>query len=153
MDAFYENLPKKRMGAGVLIFNDKDEILFVHPTYKPVWEIPGGSVEINESPRMACIRELGEELAFPVPVGQLLCVGYGEGDHTKTERLHFIFDGGRIAPEGIQKIRVPKEELSGFTFTTLEKAAPHLTIALKEKIQHALQVRKEGGDRYLEHRD
>lgn len=30
---YYKNLPKKRMGAGALLFNKNDELLIVKPTY------------------------------------------------------------------------------------------------------------------------
>jgi 8-oxo-dGTP pyrophosphatase MutT (NUDIX family) len=34
----------------------------LEPTYKEDWEIPGGIIEENESPREACKREVLEEL-------------------------------------------------------------------------------------------
>ena len=57
-NAYYESLPKKRMGAGCLFFNERNEVLLVKPTYKPGWEIPGGVVEDNESPKQCCQREV-----------------------------------------------------------------------------------------------
>ena len=53
---YYKNLPKKRMAAGALIFNNQEEILFVKPGYKDHWSIPGGVIEKNESPKAACLR-------------------------------------------------------------------------------------------------
>ena len=36
------------------------------------WELPGGSVEADESPRTACVREVAEELCQGIRVGRLL---------------------------------------------------------------------------------
>ena len=43
-------LPLKRVGAGLLIRNRHGRVLVVDPTYKDAWEIPGGMVEVDESP-------------------------------------------------------------------------------------------------------
>ncbi|GAB4532071.1 MAG: hypothetical protein Tsb0014_16140 [Pleurocapsa sp.] len=53
---YLASLPKKIMGAGCLLFNTEGKILIVKPTYKDAWNLPGGVVEANESPRNACIR-------------------------------------------------------------------------------------------------
>jgi ADP-ribose pyrophosphatase YjhB (NUDIX family) len=53
-------LPRKRMAAGVLLFDACGRVLLVDPVYKDYWDVPGGVVESNESPRDAARRELGE---------------------------------------------------------------------------------------------
>ena len=73
---YYKNLPKKRMGAGALILNQNDEILIVKPSYKDHWSVPGGVVEENESPRVACIRETKEEIGIDLKNIKFLCVDY-----------------------------------------------------------------------------
>jgi len=42
---YYKSLPMKRMGSGALFFDSAGRILIVKPSYKDVWEIPGGVVE------------------------------------------------------------------------------------------------------------
>ena len=41
--------------------------------YKDGWEFPGGKVEPGESPEQALVRELKEELAVEVNVGEQIC--------------------------------------------------------------------------------
>lgn len=41
--------------------------------YKDGWEFPGGKVEPGESPEGALVRELKEELAVEVNVGEQIC--------------------------------------------------------------------------------
>ncbi|HSH05771.1 MAG TPA: NUDIX hydrolase, partial [Anaerolineae bacterium] len=88
---YYAGLPRKRMGSGCLLWDEGKRILLVKPTYKPGWEIPGGVVEADESPRAACERELVEELGLRRRVGRLLVFEYNEGVGEKTESLMFIF--------------------------------------------------------------
>ena len=45
--------------------------------YKDGWEFPGGKIEENETPEQALKREIREELAVDIIVGELLtCVEY-----------------------------------------------------------------------------
>jgi 8-oxo-dGTP pyrophosphatase MutT (NUDIX family) len=44
----------------------------VEPAYKGDWEIPGGTVEADESPHSAACREIKEELGLSRPVGGLV---------------------------------------------------------------------------------
>src|SRR5690606_12767250 len=60
--AYQRTLPRKRVSAGCLLFDEAGRLLIVNPTYKDGWEIPGGAVEANESPLDGCIREIREEL-------------------------------------------------------------------------------------------
>ncbi|WP_055571018.1 NUDIX hydrolase, partial [Streptomyces prasinopilosus] len=49
------------VAAGVLLFDERDRVLLVDPTYKPGWEFPGGVVEPGEAPARAGMREVAEE--------------------------------------------------------------------------------------------
>src|SRR5688500_12948473 len=92
--AYQETLHKKRMGAGALFLDEQGRVLLVNPTYKPQWEIPGGIVELNESPRQAAAREVEEELGLVKPLARLLSVSYSPNTSTRIEGLMFIFYGG-----------------------------------------------------------
>jgi 8-oxo-dGTP pyrophosphatase MutT (NUDIX family) len=48
---FYRSLPARRMTSVVLLFNEKDHVLVVQPTDKKSWELPGGGIELDESPK------------------------------------------------------------------------------------------------------
>src|SRR5262245_58113359 len=87
---FYDLLPRKRIAAGALIAIDSS-LLIVKPRYKPQWDLPGGIVEANESPRAGLQREIREELGVSVVVGDLRLVSYTGAIGAKTEALYFIF--------------------------------------------------------------
>jgi len=81
---YLETLPMKRMGSGCLFFNSREQVLIVKSTYKLVWEIPGGVVEHNESPKQCCQREIKEEIGLALSIDRLLVVDYGSQMGPKT---------------------------------------------------------------------
>ena len=58
------------------IIKDGDKIFATQRGYgefKDGWEFPGGKMESGETPQQALVRELKEELAIDVSVGDFLC--------------------------------------------------------------------------------
>src|SRR5262249_11594782 len=55
-------LPAIPVSAGAMIFDRRDRLLILKPTYKSGWTIPGGVMEADgETPWQACRREVLEE--------------------------------------------------------------------------------------------
>lgn len=146
----HSTLPKKRMGAGALFCDDQERVLLVNPTYKPQWEIPGGIVELNESPCQACEREIGEELGLQRTVTRLLSVSYLAPRPHYSEGIMFIFWGGRLSTAEIAQIRLPAQELSEFRFVTLDEAATLLTASLGERVRQSWAILPTERTLYLE---
>jgi len=114
---------RKRMGAGVLLSDLDGRMLLVEPTYKPYWEIPGGSVEADESPYAAVVRELKEELGLPVQLGRLLVTDWVPPRPDRTEGLMVVYDGGIVTPEQIAQMRLPADELRSWAWCTERRRA------------------------------
>ena len=140
--AFEQTLPRKPSAAGVLCTNAEGKILIVVPTYKPEWEIPGGTVEHNESPKQACMREVKEELGIDIPVGGLLQLNYREESEHLGELLLFLFDGGVLSPAQILSIKLPADELSHFHFLTLNEIKEKTIPSLYHLIESGLTQRQ-----------
>ena len=102
------------MGAGVLVRDERSRVLLIEPTYKESWEIPGGVVEADESPRAACAREVEEELGLRRGVGRLLCMEWQGPEPDRSESLMFIYDGGVLSDWSA--IRLSTDELASFRF-------------------------------------
>lgn len=147
---FTATLPRKRMGAGLLLTDHADRVLLVEPTYKPYWEIPGGAVEACESPRDTTIREIGEELGLPVEPGRLLVVDWVPPDDGRTEGLMLLFDGGMLIPADTRKIRLPPEELRSWAWCDRQQARQRLSVLLARRLAAAVEARAEGNTAYLE---
>ena len=68
--------------------------------YKDFWEFPGGKMEPGETPQQALARELKEELAIDVEVGDFLCtVEFDYPAFHLTMHCYFCTIAGGKAPE------------------------------------------------------
>jgi 8-oxo-dGTP diphosphatase len=148
-----ESLPQKRMGAGCLFFDEQGYVMLVKPTYKPVWEIPGGVVELNESPKQCCQREIREEIGLERKIGDLLVVDYNSQTKKKTESLMFIFNGGILTSSEIESIQLRRDELSEFRFFSIESLPNDMTGTLRNRVLAAWQRATKSNGIYLENQE
>jgi 8-oxo-dGTP diphosphatase len=137
-DAFYESLPAKRMAAGVLFRDGEGRVLLVEPVYKERWEVPGGIVEMNESPRAAAQREVQEELGLERSMGRLWCVDWHSADPPATEAVVLLFDGGHLGEDEAAAFRLPPAELRSWAFCALDEAKGRLSPRLFRRIASCL---------------
>jgi 8-oxo-dGTP diphosphatase len=144
---FTATLPTKRTAAGLLFTDPAGRVLLVEPTYKDVWEIPGGSVERDESPRAAAAREAREELGLALTPGRLLVVDWVPPRGARTDGVMFVFAGGRLDTEAI---RLPADELRSWAWCTPEEAATRLTVPMTRRILAARAALTDGTTVYLE---
>ena len=93
-------LPRKRVIAQALVRDESGRVLLCHPTYKDDWDLPGGVVEVRESPREAAAREVMEELALPLRVGELVLTDWLPPWGGWDDALCLVFDGG-VHPSSI----------------------------------------------------
>ncbi|MDR7277530.1 NUDIX hydrolase [Catenuloplanes atrovinosus] len=149
-DDYTRTLPRKRMSAGLLLTDERGRVLLVEPAYKPYWEIPGGTVEADESPYAAAVREIAEELGLALTPGRLLVTDWVPPRPGRTEGLHLVFDGGVLPPEREALIRVPADELRGWAWCTEREAAARLPAVLARRVAAAARARAEGTALYLE---
>lgn len=98
--AFDLALPRKRMASTVLLFDESDRVLVVEPIYVDFMELPGGAVELDESPRQAAVREVKEELGLDRDPGRLLAMDWVPPRSGRSEGLITVFDGGRCRGTG-----------------------------------------------------
>jgi ADP-ribose pyrophosphatase YjhB (NUDIX family) len=138
------------MSAGALFFDEAGRLLIVEPVYKPNWEIPGGVVELNESPRQGCMREVKEEVGLERPLCQLLSVDYLSECGDKIEALVFIFWGGVLSQNEIQSIHLPADELRSFVFLDVEEAYGRLNPRLSQRVRQSMAALVNGRTVYLE---
>ncbi len=136
--------PTKYVSAGALIFDEDGGLLIVKPTYKNGWEIPGGIVELDESPMQGCLREVREELGIEVSLGQLLVVDHKPRHGGLPGSLQFIFSGGILRPPLIEAIRLPPSELLEYRFMAPEVALRLLQEPVSRRVEAALRAMSEG---------
>ncbi|MGE7384074.1 NUDIX domain-containing protein [Streptomyces sp. NPDC004126] len=142
---------RETVAAGVLLFDDRDRVLLVDPTYKPGWEFPGGVVEPGEAPARAGVREVAEELGLTLEhVPGLLVVDWEPPRPPAYGGLRLLFDGGRLSEEETERLRLPGPELRAWRFVTESEAADLLPPQRLERLRGALRARERGNPLYLE---
>jgi 8-oxo-dGTP pyrophosphatase MutT (NUDIX family) len=145
-----EAVAQPRTAAGVLIFDEADRVLLVHPTYKPGWEIPGGYLHPGETPSEGAARELKEELGLTTPIGRLLVADWAphpsEGD-----KLLFVFDGGLITDADRAHLIPDGVEIDEYAFHYETQLDALLIPRLARRVHAAFTARASGRTLYLEH--
>ncbi|MBL0422907.1 NUDIX domain-containing protein [Ramlibacter sp. AW1] len=63
------------ISCGVLIVNERDELLLAHVTGQRQWDIPKGLPDASETPRQAAVREVLEETGITLRADELEDLG------------------------------------------------------------------------------
>lgn len=87
-------LPRKRAISQMLIRDRDERVLLCQLTYKQDWDLPGGVVEVGESPQLAVAREVEEELGLQIEPGPLLLTDWLPPWSGWDDALCLVFDGG-----------------------------------------------------------
>ena len=119
---YYKTLAKKPMGSGVLILNQKEELLLVYDLFHKRWQLPGGSCNHNESPLQAAIREAQEEVGLTPKLLQLACVEWCSSSSFKADHLQFVFYTGIWDENTLRQIKLQEDEIGECRFFPLEEA-------------------------------
>jgi 8-oxo-dGTP pyrophosphatase MutT (NUDIX family) len=132
------------------MLDETGRVLLVEPNYKDHWEIPGGIIEVGETPSQGCAREIAEELGLTREPGRLLVVDWAPHPQWG-DRVLFVFDGGTLTQQDIAAIRLQPEELDSYEFLPPAEALDRLIPRLRRRVSAALQAKTDSRTMYLEH--
>ena len=147
---FTATMPAKRMAADCLLTDEAGRLLVLKPPYKPTWDLPGGVVERDESPRDAARREVHEEIGLHVEPGDLLVVDWVPQTGDFTEIVAFLFDGGVLTDADTQRITLQETEAVSFRFVDLDEAEDLLDPQQFSRVAAGLARRQAAGAVYVE---
>lgn len=139
-------LPRKRAIAQLLMRDPEGRVLLCRLTYKDDWDLPGGVVEVNESPRAAVAREVQEELGVDVDAGPLLLTDWLPPWSGWEDALCLVFDGGRHDPAVLDELVLQPREIASVRFCTAEEVRTHCADFTARRVESALASANRPGE-------
>ena len=140
-------LPTIPASAGALVRGRKGRLLILKPTYKGGWTIPGGVVEIGESPWDACRRETREECGLDVTTGRLKCVDFLRPRPNRPGGMRFLFDCGVFDDAVLDTVVIEPVEIAESRLLPIDTALPLLSGPVRRRVRAAWKAKRV---RYLE---
>jgi RimJ/RimL family protein N-acetyltransferase/8-oxo-dGTP pyrophosphatase MutT (NUDIX family) len=144
-------LPRKRGIGQLLVCDPDDRVLLCQLTYKRDWDLPGGVIEVGESPRDGLSREVTEELGLELHPGTLLLTDWLPPWGGWEDAICLVFDGGTHDPGLLDGVVKDPREIKGVAFCTPDEVADRAADFTTRRIAAALASRRQGqGGAYTE---
>ena len=131
-------LPRKRAIAQMLVRDRGGRVLMCQLTYKNDWDLPGGVVEVGESPQLAVTREVEEELGLDIKAGPLLLTDWLPPWGGWDDALCLVYDGGEHDPSITDQIVAQVREIRSAEFCTLDEVRARSADFTARRIEAAL---------------
>ncbi len=132
-------LPRKRAIAQMLVRDGAGRVLLCQLTYKDDWDLPGGVVEVGESPHESATREVAEELDLMIPTGDLLLTDWLPPWSGWDDALCLVFDGGEHEANILDQVVLQRREIRSVEFCTPDQVADRTKDFTLRRINAALQ--------------
>ncbi|WP_017626744.1 NUDIX domain-containing protein [Nocardiopsis chromatogenes] len=147
-EQWFASLATSYLASSGLITDPGGRVLLVEPNYRDHWTLPGGVVEQDEPPHVACEREVAEEVGLKVVPGALLAVQWSApGGERPRPFCSFVFDCGEVPADA--DITLQAEELDDYAFLAPDAALARMHPALAPRLKAALEGRREGRAVYV----
>jgi 8-oxo-dGTP pyrophosphatase MutT (NUDIX family) len=138
-------LPRKRAISQMLVRDRDGRVLLCNLTYKQDWDLPGGVVEVGESPQLAVAREVAEELGLKIPAGRLLLTDWLPPWGGWDDALCLVFDGGVHDAAITDTIVRETREIRAAEFCTIDEARDRCADFTARRVEAAIS-HAHGGD-------
>lgn len=125
-------LPTKRVISQGLLRDPEGRIMLCELTYKSEWDLPGGVVEVGESPAVGLVREISEELGIDVEVCGLLTVNWLPAWRGWDDACIFLFDLGVVDPGITETMTLQPTEIRSVQWCDADRVAERATGAAVE---------------------
>ena len=144
-------LPRKRAISQLLVRDHDGRVLVCQLTYKRDWDLPGGVVEVGESPQLAAAREIEEELSLDVAPGRLLLTDWLPPWSGWDDAVCLVFDGGVHDSSILAGVEMEPREIRAAEFATMEEVRERCADFTARRIASALANLEAGaGPAYVE---
>ena len=132
-------LPRKRAISQLLVRSTDGRVLLCQLTYKRDYDLPGGVVEVSESPQLAVAREVDEELGLTIEAGRLLLTDWLPPWGGWDDALCLVFDGGEIDASVVDTIVRQEREIRSAGFFTIAEVREKCADFTARRIEAALR--------------
>lgn len=143
-------LPRKRAIAQMLVLDEEERVLLCQLTYKQDWDLPGGVVEVGESPQLAVGREVEEELGLVLAPGPLLLTDWLPPWSGWDDALCLVFDGSVQPASMLERVVRQEREIRSVEFCTLDQVDERCADFTARRVRAALASRRGDGSPYTE---
>lgn len=130
-------LPRKRVISQGLLRDEHGRFLLCELTYKREWDLPGGVIEVGESPATGLIRELHEELGVTVHVEGFVTMNWLPAWRGWDDACLFVFDLGSTTQKAVSDMSLQRSEIKAVHWCDLDAARAHATGATIELLEAA----------------
>lgn len=142
--------PRKRLIAHALVTEETGRVLLCETSFKPDWELPGGIVEPDESPRAACAREISEELGLDLWPGRLLVVDWLRPHLGWEDALEVVFATDPLSRAEVARITPDGTEILAVHALSLDEACARVAPYAVGRLRAAWEANHAGRTDYLE---
>ena len=143
-------LPRKRAIGQLLVRDPDDRVLLCRLTYKRDLDLPGGVVEVGESPQVAVGREVREELSLAIEPRALLLTDWLPPWSGWDDAVCRVFDGGVHDPSVLDDAVLEEREIRDVGFYDLDEARELCADFTHRRIAAALANAAAGTATYTE---
>ena len=143
-------LPRKRAISQMLVRSPDGRVLLCQLTYKQDWDLPGGVVEVGESPQLAVAREVEEELGLTMTAGRLLLTDWLPPWSGWDDALCLVFDGGVQEEAILDRVVRQTREIRSVEFCTPEQIQERCADFTARRIAAAVAALASDGGSYTE---
>lgn len=143
-------LPRKRAISQMLVRSPDARVLLCQLTYKQDWDLPGGVVEVGESPQLAVSREVEEELGLTLSAGRLLLTDWLPPWSGWDDALCLVFDGGVQDLALLDAVVRQTREIRSVEFCTLAQVEERCADFTARRIAAAVANLESGVSTYTE---
>jgi 8-oxo-dGTP pyrophosphatase MutT (NUDIX family) len=143
-------LPRKRAISQMLVRDTEERVLLCRLTYKQDWDLPGGVVEVGESPMNAVSREVKEELGLDITAGRLVLTDWLPPWGGWDDAVCLVFDGGTHDPSVLERTVLEAREIRSARFCTIDEVYVHAADFTARRIASALANLGAGAPSYTE---
>lgn len=133
-------LPTKRVIAQGLLRDGDGRVLLCELTYKPDWDLPGGVVEVGESPLDSVVREVHEELGVRVTARSMLTVDWLPPWAGWDDACLIVFDLGTVDASITDSMVLEPREIAAVHWCGPDEVTAHTRGPTAARVQHAVAV-------------